>query len=273
MRGIKIVALATTLALGLGTFALAGCGQQGGTTGTSGTVQDEAPQYADEAFIASLSKGLEARWKLGEELTYETTEEEEMVFRQLVNAELDELKDYTDASFEDSKLQEKAIQYINLLKDQLEALKYIQVDYVKYNEMWQEAFNARSKMLVDFVDNYGLTVSNEWAETLNDMKVNATEVADKENRQAKVEALGDGVVFEKASDDEWDYKYTAVVENNTGFDINTYDANVILFDADGVNVGTGYIYVNSWKNGQKAKFEIWSDQPFTSTEIVVSYWD
>lgn len=274
MNRSQFVALATTVALSLGSFSLAGCSQQGGGQSSGATQEEAEPQYADEAFIKDLGKGLEARWKLTDELTYGSTDEEEKVMRKLVNAELDILKDYTSQSFEDSKLQEKAIQYINLLKDQLESLKYISVDYVKYEEMWGEAYNKRSQMLVDFVDNYGLTVSDDYLEDLTDMKVNASMVTDKEEKQAKVDALGEGVVFEKANDDSYDAEYVAIVENNTGFDIKNFTADVTLLDADGVIVDTQYINIGTWKNGQKAKFSIYPfGIDFVSTEIHVTWWE
>lgn len=220
--------------------------------------------------MKDLAKGLEARWKLSDELAYSTTAEEEKAMRQLVSAELDLLKGYTSESFENSKLQERAIQYINLLNDQMESLQYVQVDYAKYTEMWSKAYNERSKMLVDFVDNYGLTVSDEYLEVLTDMKVNASLVAEKEDKQAKIDALGESMVFE----DEGDWHYVAVVENNTGFDIAHYSAKVILLDEDGVNIDTQYIYADAWSNGQKARFDFYAyEKPFASTQVIVDYWE
>jgi len=274
MKKKQLIALAATLALSLSAAPLAGCGQQGGGGQAGGSAQEAEPQYADEAFIKDLAKGLEARWKLPDIPATASSAEEEEAYRKAVNAELDIIKDYTSATFEDSKLQEKAIQYINLLKDQLEALKFTQVDYVKYSDLWKKAYDERSKMLVDFADNYGLTVSSEYAETLADMRVNATTVSEKEDKQAKIDALCANVVFEKASDDPYDTEYVAIVENNTGFDIKTYTADVILLDADGVNVNTQYVSVNSWKNGQKAKLQIYPyNVEFVSTEVNVTYWE
>lgn len=66
-----------------------------------------------------------------------------------------------------------------MIKQQKEALKYLQVNYDKYEKLWYEAYDERTKLIVDFVDNYGLTVSDKYKSTLDDFKTNAQEVEDK----------------------------------------------------------------------------------------------
>ena len=43
-----------------------------------------------------------------------------------------------------------------MIKQQKEALKYLQVNYDKYEKLWYEAYDERTKLIVDFVDNYGI---------------------------------------------------------------------------------------------------------------------
>lgn len=277
----KLAAISMALALGFTILALPACSQQGGSsqepaateTTTEDAGQEEAPDYADDDFMAALATGLETRWNLSENESpdaYESTDEERAWMLKFVNAELDEVGGFASQPFEDTKLQAAAIQYINVLNDQLAALDYINVDYDKYLTLWNEAYNERSQLITDFVDNYGLTVSEEYQSVLDDFKVNAALVANNAEMQKAIDAIGDGMVFQ----DEGDGHYVAVVENTTGFDIAEYNADVSLLNADGVIVDTQYIYVSNWGNGQKAQFDFYVyDTSFETTSVKVSYWE
>ena len=76
--------------------------------------------------------------------------------------------------FEDSKLQEETISYINLLNDHIEICDYIPVDYYgKYLEEFQPIYDGRSKIIQDMADNYGLTVSDKFQSNLDEFKTNS----------------------------------------------------------------------------------------------------
>ena len=95
--------------------------------------------YADEDFITTLAKGLEARWALSDSGDYEYvegTQEHRDFYSSLLKAELNVIsnKNFENATFKDSKLKEKAISYLNCLHDQEDALTYVTVDYDKYAE-------------------------------------------------------------------------------------------------------------------------------------------
>ncbi|MBP3894729.1 MAG: hypothetical protein J6D34_11920 [Atopobiaceae bacterium] len=285
MKKHQLIALATTAVLTLSAFPLTGCGQQGdGQQGesqqsesqtTEPAKEEPEPQYADEAFIKDLGKGLEARWELSAAATaFSSAQEEEESLRKCVNAELDILGGYANEPFEDSQLQKKANRYIDLLNDQLEALSYVQKDYAQYLDMWAVALSERTKLIVDFSDNYGLTVSSKYEEIMANMKANASIIAEQEEQQAKVDALFDGTVFEKASDDPSGARYVAVVENNAGFNIQNFGAHVDLLDAGGAVVDTQYFSAAYWDDGEKAEFEIYpSVAEFASTVVTVEYWE
>ena len=141
-------------------------------TGCSGSQQEskqeEEIHYADEDFVKDMAKGLEARWTLNEQdeskegydaIDLQSSEYKDMMIS-YINAELDCIGKYKDEKFEDSKLQEEAISYINLLNDHIEICDYIPVDYYgKYLEEFQPIYDGRSKIIQDMADNYGLTVS------------------------------------------------------------------------------------------------------------------
>lgn len=92
--------------------------------------------YCDKDFLSAMSKGLNDRWKdtSGDDVVPGTDEQKE-AFSKIVSNELNNIKDYKDKKFEDSKLQELAIKYINILQDQKDALDYVTVNYEKYEDL------------------------------------------------------------------------------------------------------------------------------------------
>lgn len=255
-------------------FGLIGCGNK-----TASTSKDE--QYADKDFISSLSKALEKRWDLSDKQAekekasgkkFETgSDEHKELFMSYVDAEIPELEKYKDAKFKDSKLQEKAIQYINLINDQKAALDYIKVDYKKYLQLWSKAYNERTQLIIDFVNNYGLTASEKHSQILKDLVLKGQEVTKAEDNKNAVKTMTDAIKFEKVDNSSSWKKYQAVVENTTGIDFSYYDLSINLLDKDGVIVEAEHANVANWGNGQKAKFEFSSNKEFTSTSIVADY--
>lgn len=74
---------------------------------------------------------LQARWDLidknekkDEEVDPQSQEEKDMTL-DCIQAELDCVEKYTDEKFNDSKLQEYAVKYVNLLKQHKDVCKYI----------------------------------------------------------------------------------------------------------------------------------------------------
>ena len=74
------------------------------------SIQNSNKTY-DSEFLTSLSKGLDKRWKDNDKYPEESAKN----YKLWVNDELDEVKDYGDKKFENDKLKELAIRYINVL--------------------------------------------------------------------------------------------------------------------------------------------------------------
>jgi hypothetical protein len=263
------------LIMGLFSVMLFGCG----ASNTEKNNNEE--QYADEDFIKSLSKALEKRWDLSDKQAAEekasgkkievASDESKKWYMSFVDAEIPEFENYKDAKFKDSKLQEKAIQYINLLNDQKASLDYFKVDFNKFLELWGKAYNQRTQLLVDFTNNYGLTVDEKHSQVLKDMMLKGQEVTKAEDNKALIKTMTDSIKFEKIEDSYGYKKYQAVVENTTGIDFSGFELSINLLDKDGVILNTTYASVGNWQKGQKAKFEFSSDKDFTSTSIVARY--
>lgn len=269
--------LISVLLCSLTMFLLMGCGDKTTSTATDKTKE----QYADKDFMNSLSKGLEARWDLNDKddqsqkssgkQIQNGSEEQRKAFISYADAELSEIDKYKNEKFEDSKLQEKAIKYINLINDQKASCDYITADYKKFGQIYSKSYNERSQLLIDFVNNYGLTASEKHSQILKDLVIKGQEVTKVEDSKNAVKTMTDAIKFEKVDSSSSWKKYQAVVENTSGIDFSYYDLSINLLDKDGVIVETEHANVANWGKGQKAKFEFSSNKEFTSTSIVADY--
>ena len=117
-----------------GSLLLSGCS----SIGNADSESSQTTQYADQNFIKSLSTGLESRWQLRDKFDAEHAKNNTAdvidvdEYTTLINTELNAINQYKNAEFQDSKLQEKALSYINALNDSLQALNYINSDPEKY---------------------------------------------------------------------------------------------------------------------------------------------
>lgn len=256
----------------LSTMAIVLCGC--GNTNTKHAEKSTEEQYADEDFMKDLAAGLEKRWSIEEPEQYtEGDDTHKEYYTKLVDAEYDKVTPYLDKKFKDSTLQQKAISYINMIKQQKEALKYLQVDYDKYNKLWEEAYNERSKLIVDFVKNYGLTVSDEYKSDLDNFEVNAQEVEEKETKDNQVNEIMNHMNFKKNKSNSYDWKeYNTTVENTSDIDFESFMVNVNLLDKEGVIVESTTVYVNNWKKGTKTKFTFSTDKEFDKISVEKADW-
>ena len=147
------------------------------------------------------------------------------------------------------------------------------VDYDKYLEVFQPVYNERSKIISQLVNDYGMTVDEEYQQTLNDFLTNSQLVIEQENEEAAIRQMLDGIQFDEV-DDNGGYKtYQAVVENTTGIDFNTLNITINLLNSDGVIVETAYDNVSAFAQGAKVQFEFMTDKEFTSTQVSVDWWE
>ena len=256
-------------------------------TGCSGNTKKEEkkdePQYADEQFIKDMAKGLEARWTLNEQDEnkdgYDAIELQSDEYKKMmlsyIQAELDCVEKYKDEKFENSKLQEKAISYINILNKNKEICDYIPVDYYgKYSDEFDPLYAERSKIIEEMANDYGLTVSEKFQSYLDEFKARSQIVKEQDALQSSIDTMLANVQFTEVNDDGFGWKkYQAVIENTTGKDFSTFSVNINLMSADGVIVETQYDSVSNFTNGAKAQFEFTTDKEFASTEVTANWYE
>lgn len=244
--------------------------------------KSKEPQYADEKFITDMGKGLEARWGLNakdekkegyKDILTDSTEYKTMMLS-YIDAELNSIGKYTDEKFENSKLQETALKYINLLKEHKKICDYVTVDYNKYAEEFNPIYNERSKIILELSESNGLKVSEKYAENLKEFSTNAQLVTEQETKREAISSMLEGVQFQSSTDDGSGYKtYQAIVENVIDIDFKTLQISINLLDANGVIVETTYDSISNFTKGAKAQFEFMTDKEFATTQVMADYWE
>ncbi|WP_350454434.1 FxLYD domain-containing protein [Slackia heliotrinireducens] len=273
LNGIGICAAAVvTLAL-----VLCGCSNSNTalTTNTE-VVQNETaeegvtePDYADDEAMAIIAEGLEARWAINASAGSVSTADS---LRTAVNAEFDIVKTLRDRQFEDPKMQEDVLSYINMVEDSLDVLDNYSYESVEFDEQWLEVYNDRTMQIKYFVDTYGLTVNERYQAELNELLTNGTVALNESEREEAVNGLFEGVEFEKVSDGYGYYEYTAVVENTTEYNFENFGIVLSLYDSEDVKVQETFAYVNSWEKGEKVTFEAFTDVDAERVSVSVDYY-
>lgn len=277
MKKRAILILSAMMAAGM---LFTGCSSSGNNQKTEKS--EEETKYADEQFIKDMSKGLQARWDLNEKDEkkegYDKIELQSQEYKDMmlsyIQKELDYTEKYTDEKFKDSKLQEYAVKYINLLKQHKDICQYIPVDYYgKYLDEFNPIYDERSKIIEDLVENYNLTVDKKHQDTLDEFKTNSQLVKDQDAMEESVKNMLANIQFTEVSNEDGWKTYQGVVENTTGKDISTLNVDINLKNADGVIVETTYDDVSNFTKGAKAQFEFYTDKDFATTEVTASYYE
>ena len=259
MAGIKrTLAAALACVLAACVALLVGCAAQQSS--------QEQPQYSDEAFMQWLAKGYEARDALAGKTPKADKSAE--YYEKLVDAELGQVEKYQGSQFEDSKLQESAIAYINSLKDQRAAAELYSTDNDQFKKDWQKAYDKRTALLKTFVGDYGLTVSASCQDSLDKLVSHGKKVERDSSEKAAVESLASSI------DLEFSEKYSSVsgqatVANNTGYDFDYVNFNVELFDESGVKVETASLYATHWLNGETIVLNCYTSQKEVPASVKV----
>ena len=228
-------------------------------------------EFADDKFIQSVAKGLEARWNLSDKNEDKETTVEMM--KSYIQAELDQLTGYETAKFEDTKLQEKAIKYINCLKDSKEHIEYYFSDKTEDNNKWQKIYDTRTLLIKDFAENYNLTVSGKYQSYLDEFIANGKTVETETEEKEAIEGLVSALEF-KVTKDEYGYKtYKAILNNTTDYNIKTLCVEINLLDKNGVIINTTSVYAENVKKGQKAYMEFSTDDKFDKMELILDYYE
>lgn len=156
--------------------------------------EEEKKAVVDEAFIESLKEGLIKRWKLAESDEYGNVLNSKWVA--YPEAELAEIEGFADQEFNDPELKEKAVRYIENLKELASDYKELETNYAQGCFDLNGSTFERAELLRDFYENYGFSFTGKDKEDF-DKILKLTEDKESNAEQGlynhlRVEAVDDG---------------------------------------------------------------------------------
>lgn len=227
-------------------------------------------KYDDKAFIASLERGLEARWKLTDAVEIQDIKKSD--YEAFINAELTRISDYSSKKYKSTFLQENAIAYINSLKNQKKALKsYNDADF---QTKWDKAYDARNAILVKIDKKYHLKINKKYNSYLVELRRSGNATNKNTAKNTALNSLIKSIKFNDKSDDGSGFiEYSATVKNTTGYDIKSFSTVVKLKDKSNVTTDTQYINTENWNKNEKVQLKFATDKDFTSYTVTKDYVD
>lgn len=235
----------------------------------SSNSSEEEKVISKDDFLNEFSAGLEKRWEYTEKDGDEEVTKEFLL--EAIDLELTVIEAFKDLKFEDDKLKELAISYINELKNAIEVLDSFGSD--SFYEKWDEHYSKRTSLILKIDDTYGLPISEEYSPILDELKAIGQDVLNESDKSDELNKLINTIHFEVDQDqsDEYYKVYTAIVENTTNYNIKDFSASLKLIDTDGVTVDTDYVYTNNWNKGEKVKLEFMTSDKFDKIEVIKDY--
>ena len=109
--------------------------------------------------------------------------------------------------------------------------------------------------LKSLVEKYGLTVSEKYQSTFDELLAAGTEAQNKSERDDAINKLFENVEWEKTDSGYGLFMYSTILENTTDFNFKDVSVMLALYDSEDVRSGETYASIRSWEKGEKAKFE------------------
>lgn len=230
---------------------------------------NEEKLVTNDEFMNRFASGLEKRWDFTEE--EEESEPTKNILLDAINLELDKIEEYKDLKFEDDKLKEYAISYINELKNGIETLDSFGAD--SFYDKWEEHYAKRTSLILEIDEMYGIEVSEDYTDILGELKATGKEVSDELEKEEEIDKFIDTLEFEidQEQSDEYLKVYSVIAENTTEYNFKDFSLDLKLIDGDGVTVGTEYVFTSNWNKGDKAKLEFMTSEEFDKVDILKDY--
>ena len=220
-----------------------------------------------------IAKGLEKRSDVIDAQEPATDDASQKAnLKEAVQAEIDADKKLKDRQFEDSKLQEKVITYLNFLDDSLEVLENNSISSVDFYTEWDKVYGERTSLLKEFVDNYDLTVGEKYQDILDELASSGKAAMEKKSADEAINSLVSAATWEKSDDGYGNFTYGAVIENTSDMAFENVGIVLALYDAEGVKASEGYANIQSWAKGEKVRFEAYGNVDAAQIKASVDYY-
>jgi len=231
--------------------------------GCTSSQPKETEKTYDNEFITALAKGLDDRWEVADKDAIQRIPFSSD-FTKYPQFELKEIEEYKDKKFEDDKLKELAITYINELKEAQKSAEEVDED------KWMLHQKKRLSLLISINNIKEIPAKKQ--EVLKEMLADGRKIENNNTKQEAIKNLISSVKFEvdQEKSNQFSTEYYAIVENTTEYNIDYVDLLITLKDSDDVNYRTTYASQSNWKKGTKVRFEFTDfDQKLAKYEIQV----
>ncbi len=180
-----------------------------------------------------------------------------------VNAEKEALGKLDDYVFESQELKEIASTYFTALDLQTEGIKYANnYDEISaYEQTWKLGRAYRISCIQKLSTGYGLTVNSKYQSYIDEMLAE-TDAANKTIAiQEYVNYLTENLRYDYNGEksDEYFYYYTTIIENTSGYTIDSLDIEVDFVNEDGVVIDQTSDYLQNLAPGSKVQSELMYD--------------
>ena len=143
------------------------------SAGTSQGSGDGSSNVLKEECLDDIQAGLQARFEMMDNDANSVAESQKQL-KDAINEELSYVEKYTrdsfdsDESFDDEQFENTVLAYVEALENQKRGVKYWRSNAAKYERLYnQKGYDAWSKALNSLVDQYGLTVENQYQDDLD----------------------------------------------------------------------------------------------------------
>ena len=234
---------------------------------------DNRNKTYDSEFITSLATGLDERWKVNAQKDDDEKEIED--YKSYIDYELIEIEQYKNRKFKNPKLKRLANTYINIQRNEREAIENQNFVDSTFVSEWNQYQNKRFELLLDINSIVEIPVQDK---NILDSILKSGKAVKEFNRVYGI--LVDTfdpknfVVEEVTGVSEKEKRYIGNFENTTGHDITHIYIEILYYDEDNrPYLGRSFEPEDTWKNRTKKSFEFSipdSDTQFKYFKVFVS---
>ena len=240
------------------------------------TKEEPVIEYKDNDFVKDLAEGWQERFDYEcQAADADSAEEQQKLMINGCEAELSHVEKYSNEEFKKQGLKALMDEYIGCIKDGKAAIQYYRADNEKYLSLAQTVNNDRRRILTRLVNDYGMTVDEEYKDAFAEFLTNAEISGIYSKKQNEVDDFVEKIKFEKEPNEYYGEKYhtySAKVKNTTDINFEKIDIKVKLYDTEGVVVGTENIYLENYKSDSTEKMEFSTDAKFEKIEVSCDSW-
>ena len=216
---------------------------------------DNRNKTYDSEFITSLATGLDERWKVNAQNDDDEKEIED--YKSYIDYELIEIEQYKNRKFKNPKLKRLANTYINIQRNEREAIENQDLVDSTFVSEWNKYQNKRFELLLDINSIVEIPVQDK--NNLDSILRSGKAVKEFNRVYGILVDTFDSknfVVEEVTGVSEKEKRYIGNFENTTGHEITYIDVAINFYDEnDKVYSGFRFNTRYGWENGTKESFE------------------